>query len=61
MSDFVVGIGLVLVIEGMLFAAFPGVAKRLATSALESPEAAMRVSGIASALLGTIIIWLVRG
>ena len=61
MSDFVVGIGLVLVIEGLLFAALPGVAKRLAASALESPEGAMRVTGLASALLGTVLVWLVRG
>jgi len=61
MSDFVVGIGLVLVIEGLLFAAFPSFAKRLAASALESPENAMRISGVASALLGIVIVWLVRG
>ena len=36
MSEFVVAIGLVLVIEGLLFAAFPRAAKRLAASALES-------------------------
>jgi uncharacterized protein YjeT (DUF2065 family) len=61
MSDFVVGIGLVLVIEGLLFAAFPGIAKRLAERALESPEGALRISGVASALLGIVIVWLVRG
>jgi uncharacterized protein YjeT (DUF2065 family) len=61
MSDFVVAIGLVLVIEGLLFAAFPSLAKRLATSALESPEVAMRISGVVSALLGIVIVWLVRG
>ena len=61
MSDFIVGIGLVLVIEGLLFAAVPGLAKRLAASALESPEGIMRIAGVASALLGTIIVWLVRG
>ena len=61
MSDFVVGIGLVLVLEGLLFAAFPGIARRLAASALESPEGTMRITGVASALLGTIIVWLVRG
>ena len=61
MADFVVGIGLVLVIEGLLFAALPSLAKRLAASALESPVGAMRVTGVASALLGTVIVWLVRG
>ena len=38
MGEFLVAIGLVLVIEGLLFAAFPAAAKRLAASAIESPE-----------------------
>jgi uncharacterized protein YjeT (DUF2065 family) len=61
MSDFLVAIGLVLVIEGLLFAAFPGVAKRLAANALESPESALRIAGVVSAALGIIAIWFVRG
>jgi uncharacterized protein YjeT (DUF2065 family) len=61
MSDFLVAIGLVLVIEGLLFAAFPGVAKRLAANALESPESSLRIAGVVSAVLGIIAIWFVRG
>ena len=61
MSDFVVAIGLVLAIEGLIFAAFPGVAKRLAANALESPESSLRIAGVVSAVLGIIIVWLVRG
>lgn len=61
MTEFVVALGLVLVIEGLLFAAFPGFAKRLAASALESPETSLRVAGIVSALLGVVLIWLMRG
>jgi uncharacterized protein YjeT (DUF2065 family) len=61
MTEFIVAIGLVLVIEGLLFAAFPRVAKRLAASAIESPENALRIAGIGSALLGLIVIWLMRG
>jgi uncharacterized protein YjeT (DUF2065 family) len=61
MTEFIVAIGLVLVIEGLLFAALPRVAKRLAASAIESPENALRVAGIGSAVLGLIIIWLMRG
>src|SRR5262249_1511551 len=38
MAEFIAAIGLVLVIEGLLFAAFPRAAKRLAASALESPK-----------------------
>ena len=54
-------IGLVLAIEVLIFAAFPGAAKRLAANALESPENALRVAGVVSAVLGIIIVWLVRG
>ena len=61
MSDFVVAIGLVLAIEGLIFAAFPGAAKRLAANALESPESSLRIAGVVSAALGIIIVWLVRG
>ncbi len=61
MSDFVVAIGLVLAIEGLIFAAFPGWAKRLAQNALESPEGSLRLAGIVSAILGIALIWFVRG
>ncbi len=61
MAQFIVAIGLVLAIEGLLFAAFPGVAKRLAATALESPESSLRVAGLISAVLGIALIWLVRG
>ncbi len=61
MAEFIAAIGLVLVIEGLLFAAFPRAAKRLAASALKSPETSLRVAGIASAVLGLLLIWFVRG
>ena len=61
MAEFIAAIGLVLVIEGLLFAAFPRAAKRLAASALESPERSLRIAGIASAVLGLLLIWFVRG
>jgi uncharacterized protein YjeT (DUF2065 family) len=61
MNEFIVAIGLVLVIEGLLFAAFPRVAKRLAASAIESPETSLRIAGIASAIIGIIVIWFMRG
>jgi uncharacterized protein YjeT (DUF2065 family) len=61
MSDFVVAIGMVLAIEGIVFAAFPGLAKRMAAHASQSPEGSLRIAGLVSALLGIIVIWLVRG
>ena len=61
MAQFIAAIGLVLVIEGLLFAAFPRFAKRLAANALERPETSLRVAGITSAVLGIVLIWIVRG
>ena len=61
MTEFIVAIGLVFVIEGLVFAAFPGAAKRLAASALESPESSLRIAGIVSAIFGLLLVWLVRG
>jgi uncharacterized protein len=61
MGEFAVALGLVFVIEGLIFAAFPGLAKRLAASALESPDTSLRIAGIVSAILGVVLIWLIRG
>jgi len=61
MSDFLVALGLLFVLEGLVCAAFPGSAKRAATAVIETPEQAMRIIGIVSAIAGIAVIWLVRG
>lgn len=61
MADFVVALGLVFVIEGLVFAAFPEHAKRAMTSVLEAPDASLRVVGIGSAVAGLLLIWVMRG
>lgn len=61
MLDFLIALGLVFVIEGLLFAAFPATAKRAMAQALETPDGALRVVGIVAAFLGVVIIWLARG
>ncbi|HTS42474.1 MAG TPA: DUF2065 domain-containing protein [Xanthobacteraceae bacterium] len=61
MSDFLIALGLVFAIEGLAFAAFPAAIKRAMTHVLETPEAMLRIVGIFSAVLGVMLIWLVRG
>ncbi len=61
MSDFLAAIGLVLVVEGLVYGGFPGLAKRLATEVLGAPENALRMLGLASIALGVGVVWLVRG
>ena len=61
MSDFIVAIGLVLVIEGLLYAAFPQAAKRMATQALAAPDGSLRTAGVVAAILGVLLVWAMRG
>lgn len=61
MNDFFAALGLVLVIEGVLFAAAPGAAKRSCANILATPDAVLRGVGLAAAVLGIGVIWLIRG
>ena len=61
MSDFVVALGLVFVIEGLVFSAFPATAKRAMESVQQAPDSTLRIVGIVSAILGIILIWAIRG
>jgi uncharacterized protein YjeT (DUF2065 family) len=60
MSDFLVALGLVFVIEGIVFAAFPDAAKRAVTAMLETSDTVLRLVGLASAILGLLLVWLMR-
>jgi hypothetical protein len=61
MSDFLVAIGLVFAIEGILFAAFPAPVKRAMAHVCETADSTLRLIGIASAVIGVLLVWLIRG
>ena len=61
MSDFIVALGLVFVIEGLIFAASPASAKNAMAHVLETADGTLRVIGIVSAVVGVVLVWLVRG
>jgi uncharacterized protein len=61
MSDLIVGLGLVFVIEGLLWAAFPKAARHMLEVASTSPEASLRTGGTIAILIGVLLVWLVRG
>ncbi len=61
MSDFLAAIGLVLVVEGLVYGGFPALAKRLAAEVQSSPESALRIAGLGAIAVGVGIVWLVRG
>jgi len=60
-SDLIVALGLVLVIEGVLYGGLPGVARRLAAEVMSMPEQVLRTAGIISIIVGVSVVWLVRG
>jgi uncharacterized protein YjeT (DUF2065 family) len=61
MLHFLVALGLLFAIEGLLFAAFPGLTKQAMRHVLETPDSTLRIVGIASAVVGVLLIWAVRG
>jgi uncharacterized protein YjeT (DUF2065 family) len=61
MSDLLVALGLVLVLEGLLWAAIPGLAIKWLTTAAKLPEQALRTAGAAAIAAGVVVVWLVRG
>jgi len=60
MLDFLAALGLVFVIEGLVFAAFPVAAKKAIASVLDTPDLTLRLIGIGSAVAGLILVSLVR-
>jgi uncharacterized protein len=61
MSEIATAIGLVLALEGVLYALFPELMKRMAKQVLQSPGDSLRVAGVISVALGVGLVWLVRG
>jgi uncharacterized protein YjeT (DUF2065 family) len=61
MDDLLVGMGLVLVIEGLLWAVAPRFGFRMLRAAVETPEDKLRIGGAVAVAIGVLVIWLVRG
>lgn len=61
MDDLIVGVGLVLVIEGLLWSLSPYTALRVLAAAAATPTATLRRLGWLSVAAGVGIVWLVRG
>ena len=60
MADLLLVVGLVLALEGGLYAAFPNGMKRLMVLMLHKSDDALRVSGLGAATCGVAIVWLVK-
>ena len=61
MSDLLVAFGIVLVLEGLLWAAAPQLGMKLLAAAAQTPEQTLRAAGTAAVVAGLVVVWLVRG
>ncbi len=61
MTDLAVAFGLVLVLEGLLWALAPHLGRSLLETAASTPESTLRQAGWASVGVGALIVWLIRG
>ena len=57
MKELIIAIGLLLFIEGMLYALFPSKMKNMLKMIEKFPIGQLRISGLVFALIGFIIVW----
>lgn len=61
MTDLLSAFGLMLVIEGLLYAAAPGRMRDMLRWAMELPDETLRKGGLVAAVAGLLLVWLIRG
>lgn len=61
MNDILVGLGLVLVLEGLLWALAPDMARKIVIDLARMPEGQLKKVAWGFVAVGTAIVWLVRG
>lgn len=61
MKDLITALGLMLALEGALYAAMPAVMKRVMREAMSQPEGFVRWAGFAALVAGVGVVWVIRG
>lgn len=61
MSDLLAALALAIVLEGLLYAAFPEQMKRAMARVLEQPSSTIRAIALACAAGGLVLLWVIRG
>lgn len=60
-QELIVAVGLVFVIEGLMWALIPHQVLRFLISAAEAPETQLRLCGVAAIAIGVVVVWLAQG
>lgn len=61
MRDLLTALALALAIEGVLYALFPGGMKKMLAQIMDQPETHIRTAGLAAAVVGVALVWVIRG
>lgn len=61
MGDFLVAVGLMAVLEGLLYAAAPSLMRRGLKQMLALNDVWLRTGGVIAMAVGVVIVWAVRG
>ena len=60
MKDLLTALALVFVIEGVLYALFPTRMREMVAQLLALPDQVIRTTGLAAAVIGVAVVWLIR-
>jgi len=61
LKDLVVAVGLMLAIEGALYAAIPAIMKRVMRDAMKQSDSIVRWVGFGALVFGVCLVWIMRG
>lgn len=61
MNELFVALGLVLVIEGLFYSAFPGSMRNMVEEMAKLPDQTLRNFGFVAVSIGVFIVWMVKG
>ena len=61
MKELIVAVGLLFVIEGLLYAIFPTQMKKMLQQMQNISGSNLRTGGLFFALIGFIIVWIIKG
>ena len=59
-TNIILAIGLVFVVEGFLYALFPAAMKKMMAAAIEQNENNLRTAGLIAAFIGLVIIYMTK-
>lgn len=60
MADLLAAVGLMLVLEGLLYAAVPGKMKQFMAQTIGTSDDALRIAGVVALASGVGLVWIVR-